>query len=50
MAWHVQYVADGIGLIGGTLIMIGLFTAPVAFLASGLMAFAYWMAHFSTES
>ena len=30
--------------------MIGLFTAPIAFLASGLMAAAYWMAHFSAES
>lgn len=50
MAWHVQYVAGGIELIGGALIMIGLFTAPIAFLASGLMAFAYWIAHFSTEN
>ena len=30
--------------------MIGLFTAPIAFLSSGLMAAAYWMAHFSAES
>ena len=29
--------------------MIGLFTAPIAFLASGLMAAAYWMAHFGAE-
>lgn len=50
MAWHIQYVAGGIELVGGFLIMIGLFTAPVAFLASGLMAFAYWMAHFSAEA
>ena len=42
---YVQYGAGGIELIGGALIMIGLFTAPVAFLASGLMAAAYWMAH-----
>lgn len=47
--WHVQYIAGGIELFGGFLIMIGLFTRPVAFLASGLMAAAYWMAHFSTE-
>jgi len=25
--------------------MIGLFTSPAAFIASGLMAVAYWMAH-----
>ena len=42
---YVQYGAGSIELIGGALIMIGLFTAPAAFLASGLMAAAYWMAH-----
>jgi len=41
----ITYVAGPIELIGGTLIMIGLFTNYAAFLASGLMAFAYWMAH-----
>ena len=46
---YITYVAGGIELIGGFLIMIGLFTAPLAFLASGLMAAAYWMAHFSAE-
>ena len=30
---------------GGLLILIGLFTRPVAFLLSGEMAFAYWMSH-----
>jgi len=30
---------------GGLLILIGLFTRPVAFLLSGQMAVAYWMAH-----
>ncbi|HEY6084286.1 MAG TPA: DoxX family protein [Nitrospira sp.] len=38
-------VAGPIELIGGTLVMIGLFTGWAAFLCSGLMAFAYWMAH-----
>jgi putative oxidoreductase len=41
----VLYSAGSIELIGGTLIMIGLFTRWAAFLSSGLMAFAYWMAH-----
>ena len=41
----VIYVAGGIELIGGALVMIGLFTSPAAFLCSGLMAAAYWMAH-----
>jgi putative oxidoreductase len=41
----VLWVAGGIELVGGTLVMIGLFTRWAAFLSSGLMAFAYWMAH-----
>ncbi|HEX2891585.1 DoxX family protein [Vineibacter terrae] len=32
-------------LVGGALIVIGLFTRPVAFVLSGLMAVAYFMAH-----
>ncbi|MDQ1186719.1 MULTISPECIES: DoxX family protein [Agrobacterium] len=32
-------------LIGGILILIGLFTRPVAFILSGQMAFAYFLAH-----
>jgi len=30
---------------GGFLLLLGLFTRPVAFLLSGLMAFAYFIAH-----
>jgi putative oxidoreductase len=41
----VIYVAGGIELVGGVLVMIGLFTRWAAFLCSGLMASAYWMAH-----
>lgn len=32
-------------LFGGFLLLIGLFTRPVAFVLSGLMAFAYFIAH-----
>lgn len=32
-------------LVGGFLILIGLFTRPVAFLLAGEMAVAYWMFH-----
>jgi putative oxidoreductase len=32
-------------LIGGALIVLGLFTRPVAFLLAGEMAVAYWMFH-----
>jgi putative oxidoreductase len=48
--WHIQYIAGGIELVGGFLIMIGFMTAPLAFLSSGLMAAAYWMAHFSADA
>jgi putative oxidoreductase len=41
----VIWIAGPIELICGALVMIGLFTRWAAFLASGLMAFAYWMAH-----
>ena len=35
-----------IELIGGALIVIGAWTSPVAFLASGEMAFAYFLGHY----
>jgi putative oxidoreductase len=41
----VVYVAGSIELVGGALVMVGLFTWQAAFLCSGLMAAAYWMAH-----
>jgi putative oxidoreductase len=41
----ITYIAGPIELFGGVLVMIGLFTRWSAFLASGLMAFAYWMGH-----
>jgi putative oxidoreductase len=39
-------LAGVIELVGGTLILLGLFTRPVAFVASGEMAFAYFLDHF----
>lgn len=38
-------LAGALELVGGFLILIGLFTRPVAFILSGEMAFAYFMAH-----
>src|SRR6058998_2557782 len=32
-------------LVGGALLLVGVFTRPVAFILSGEMAFAYFMAH-----
>lgn len=41
----VVWVAGGIELVGGLLIAMGLFTTMAAFISSGLMAAAYFMAH-----
>ena len=38
-------VGGGIEMIGGALILVGLFTRLSAFICSGLMAIAYWMFH-----
>lgn len=38
-------IAGLLELVGGALIIVGLFTRPVAFVLSGLMAFAYFIAH-----
>jgi putative oxidoreductase len=38
-------LAGIIELVGGALISIGLFTSPVAFIASGEMAVAYFQSH-----
>ncbi|MCJ2034067.1 DoxX family protein [Methylobacterium sp. J-068] len=38
-------IAGCLELVGGTLIVLGLFTRPAAFLLSGQMAFAYFIAH-----
>jgi putative oxidoreductase len=41
----ITYGAGGIELIGGALVMVGLLTRWAAFICSGTMAVAYWMAH-----
>ena len=41
----LMMAAGGIELVGGLLVMIGLMTRPAAFICSGTMAAAYWMAH-----
>lgn len=38
-------IAGLIEIVGGALMIIGLFTRPVAFILSGEMAFAYFMGH-----
>jgi putative oxidoreductase len=41
----VSWIAGVLELVGGALLIVGLFTRLVAFILSGEMAFAYWMAH-----
>jgi len=43
-------IAGILELVGGLLLLIGLFTRPVAFVLSGEMAVAYFMAHASKGS
>ena len=40
------WIAGGLELIGGLLLVLGLFTSPVAFVLCGEMAVAYFKAHF----
>jgi putative oxidoreductase len=39
------WTAGALEIVGGALLALGLFTRPVAFILSGQMAVAYWMAH-----
>jgi putative oxidoreductase len=41
----LPWLAGAIEVVGGVLVLIGLFTRPAAFIMSGQMAVAYWMAH-----
>jgi putative oxidoreductase len=40
-----EWFAARIELVGGTLVVLGLLTRPVAFVLSGEMAFAYFISH-----
>ena len=43
--FSLSWFAGALELVGGALLLVGLFTRPVAFILSGLMAFAYWIGH-----
>ena len=45
--WSLAGVAGILEVFGGTLLILGLMTRPTAFVLSGLMAFAYFIAHAS---
>ena len=42
---NLTYTAGVLEIVGGLLLAIGLFSRPVAFVLSGLMAFAYFLGH-----
>lgn len=44
--FSLPWVAGGLELAGGLLILLGLFTVPVSFLLCGEMAVAYFKTHF----
>jgi putative oxidoreductase len=44
-AFSLSWIAGVLELVGGALLMVGLFTRPVAFVLSGQMAYAYFLAH-----
>ena len=44
--WWIIWIAGPLEFFGGVLLALGLFTRPVAFLCSGLMAVAYFYGHF----
>lgn len=44
-AFSLSWIAGVMEIVGGALVLVGFLTRPTAFLLSGLMAFAYWMAH-----
>ena len=46
-AFTIPWVAGVLEFFGGLLLLVGLFTRPVAFVLSGLMAAAYFMGHAS---
>jgi len=41
----LSWIAGALELVGGALLILGLYTRPVAFILSGEMALAYWIAH-----
>lgn len=43
--FSIFWFAGVIEIVAGLMILFGFFTRPAAFIASGTMAVAYWMAH-----
>jgi putative oxidoreductase len=43
--WTQTWLGGVLEVFGGGLVLLGLFTRPVAFVLSGMMAVAYWQFH-----
>lgn len=43
--WSLSGIAGILEVVGGALLLLGLFTRPTAFILSGEMAFAYFIGH-----
>lgn len=43
--FSLPWFAGALELVGGALLLVGLCTSPIAFVLSGLMAFAYFLGH-----
>lgn len=43
--WTLLWIAGMLELVGGLLLLVGLFSRPTAFVLAGEMAVAYWMVH-----
>jgi putative oxidoreductase len=48
--WTQAWIGGALEFYGGLLLVLGLFTRPVAFVLSGEMAVAYWQFHFKPEA
>lgn len=49
-AWSQTWIGAALEFYGGLLILVGLFTRPVAFVLAGEMAVAYFQFHFKWEA
>ncbi len=43
--WSMFWMAGWVEVVGSLMLLVGLFTRPVAFLLAGEMAIAYWFIH-----
>jgi putative oxidoreductase len=46
----LPWIAGVLEVVGGALLVFGLFTRPVAFILSGQMAVAYWLVHHKADN